>query len=188
MEEDNRNSAPINNSDNDFNDSRKKCLSSKKYYNSLFPYDISQNQYQLNQDVSDLDENNSKYVIDTLGKINKELKSKTSYVPFTSIFLHGLLYILCFAIFVAILYVSVLLCAFCLFNPMLIIAILFFGLTQGMSLSYYIHCKVKDSRKRKKITSIIKIENDLQDKEKSKTKWSIGRDGCWIEVKFPLKK
>ena len=69
---------------------------------------------------------------------------------------------------------------------MLIIAILFFGLTQGMSLIYFIHCKVKESRQKNKITSIIRIENDEQEKERSKKK-CIGRDGCWIEVKIPLK-
>ena len=36
-------------------------MSKKKYYNSLFPYDIAQNQYQLNQDVTDLTKENSKY-------------------------------------------------------------------------------------------------------------------------------
>lgn len=186
MEDAHRTSDPINTSDLDFNDSNQNYLSKKKYYNSLFPYDIAQNQYQLNQDVTDLTKENSKYVIDTLAKINHQLKSRTSYVPIASTLLHCLLYLLCFVIFATILYVSVLLCAFCLFNPMLIIAILFFGLTQGMSLIYFIHCKVKESRQRNKITSIIKIENDEQEKEKSRTKWSIGREGCWIEVKIPL--
>ena len=46
--------------------------------------------------------------------------------------------------------------------------ILFFGLTQGMSLIYFIHCKVKESRPKNKITSIIRIENDEQEKERSK--------------------
>lgn len=186
MEDYPRSSDPINNSDIDINDSHK-YLSNKKYYNSLFPYDVSQNEYQLNQDVSELEKNNSQYVIDTLAKINSQLKSRTSYVPICSTLFHCLLYLLCVIIFLSILYVSVLLCAFCLFNPMLIIAIIFFGLTQGMSLIYFTHCKVKESRQKNKITSIIRIENDEQEKERSKKKWSIGRDGCWIEVKIPLK-
>ena len=167
MEDYPRTSDPINNSNIDINDSQK-YLSNKKYYNSLFPYDVSQNEYQLNQDVSELEKNNSQYVMDTLAKINSQLKSRTSYVPICSTLFHCLLYLLCVIIFLSILYVSVLLCAFCLFNPMLIIAILFFGLTQGMSLIYFIHCKVKESRQKNKITSIIRIENDEQEKERSK--------------------
>ena len=71
---------------------------------------------------------------------------------------------------------------------MIIIAILFFGLTKGMAVIYFIHCKIQDNKKSKKINSLIQRENDEQAKNKPYLQWNYGRDGSWIEVKIPLKR
>ena len=148
MEDYPRTSDPINNSDIDINDSQK-YLSNKKYYNSLFPYDVSQNEYQLNQDVSELEKNNSQYVIDN------QLKSRTSYVPICSTLFHCLLYLLCVIIFLSILYVSVLLCAFCLFNPMLIIGFFFSVLLRECLLFISFTARLRKADRRTKLLLLL---------------------------------
>ena len=158
-----------------------------KYFNCLFPYDSANNKYELTNDLSELDEGSAQYVHDTLDKINNDLKGKNSYISVGSHIGYALLYFLCFLLFLGILYFSVLLCAYCLFNPMLIIAILFFILTNVMALIFKIHCRIVDSKKSKKIKGIINAENNLQKESNNKRVWGLGREGSWIEVKFPFK-
>ena len=81
----------------------------------------------------------------------------------------------------------ILFCAYCLFNPILIITILFFGLTKGMSLIFSIYCKIQDSKKLKKITAQIDNEIQKQRNQNTNVEWKYGRDISWIEVKLPYK-
>ena len=106
-----------------------------KYFNCLFPYDSANNKYELTNDLSELDESSAQYVRETIEKFNTDLKGKSSYISIFNHIGYSLLYFLCFVIFIAILYVSILLCALCLFNPMLIIAILFFVYLKSSFLS-----------------------------------------------------
>ena len=161
--------------------------SKKKDFNCLFAFDSSKNEYELNTEISELDEKNAKYITDTIHKFNSELKSKTSYVPCYMNILYVLGYFASGLLFLVLLYISILFCALCLFNPMIIIAILFFGLTKGVALMYFIHCKIQDNRKSKKINALINRENQEQAKQGTKYVWNNGRDGSWIEVKIPLR-
>lgn len=161
--------------------------SRRKNFSCLFPYDNANNKYELTNDLSELDESSAQYVRETIEKFNTDLKGKSSYISIFNHIGYSLLYFLCFVIFIAILYVSILLCALCLFNPMLIIAILFFILTNVMALIFKIHCKIVDSKKSKKIKGMIDAENTLQKGNNNKRVWGIGREGTWIEVKFPFK-
>ena len=161
--------------------------SKKKDFNSLFAFDSSKNEYELNAEISELDEKNAKYITDTIHKFNSELKSKTSYVPCYMNILYVLGYFASGLLFLVLLYIGILFCALCLFNPMIIIAILFFGLTKGVALMYFIHCKIQDNRKSKKINALINRENQEQAKQGTKYVWNNGRDGSWIEVKIPLR-
>lgn len=160
----------------------------RKEFNSLFAYDSSKNEYELNGEINELDEKNKTYIETTIQKFNNELKSKTSYVPCYYMIFYGFAYLFSVLLFILFLYLSILFCALCLFNPMIIIAILFFGLTKGMAVIYFIHCKIQDNKKSKKINSLIQRENDEQAKNKPYLQWNYGRDGSWIEVKIPLKR
>jgi hypothetical protein len=150
----------------------------KKQFTSLFAYDSNENKYTHNQEIEELEVKYKNAITTTLNKFNEELKSTISHVSVVSLLCYFFIYLLSLCVLVILLYLSILFCALCLFNPMIIIGILFFGLTKGIALFYLIHCKIMEKIKAKKMNNLIKNEN----KQDSELKWTYGRDGSWIEV------
>lgn len=175
----------------DFNigpESRSSSINKKKDFNSLFAYDSTKNEYEKNSEIDHLPNEVKEYIERTLNTFNQELKKTTSHVPCGFILCQILVYALSVLILICIGYIGILFCALCLFNPMIVIAFLFFGLTKGLAIMYYIHFKVKERIKAKKINNLIDLENTTKKSSSlNGITWGYGRDGSWIEVKIENK-
>ena len=99
-----------------------------------------------------------------------------------------LLYIGSFIIILLFLYFSFLFAAICLFNPMIVIIILFFGVTKIISFISDLYFKFQDSIIAKKINMILNEENKKNINKKPYIIWKYGRDGSWIEIKISNEK
>lgn len=161
------------------NFTQSKAYVKSKDFNSLFAYDVSKNIYETNTEISELDEPYQIYIKETIDFFNSQCNStKLSmpiYVLIIIILLGIVLFLVCLYIFMLILTVS-------LFNPMIIVVLLVFGLKYVISFFPYVFILFNDKYKAKKLRSLIQEKNS--NKKFNKLSWDYGRDGSWIEVKI----
>lgn len=159
-------------------------VSSKEYvkrkdFNSLFAYDVSKNKYEINTEISELEEKYQTYIKETIDFFNIQINltklSMPIYVLIIIIIVGLIVFLLCLYVFMFILTIS-------LFNPMVIIVLVVFGFKYVISFFPYIFMLFNDKYKSKKLRRLIQEENNK--KKYNKLLWDYGRDGSWIEVKI----
>ncbi len=161
----------------------------KKIFSSLFPYDSNSYKfiYENNIDLNQVKEHTD-YIYETIDKINNNISSDDIKLPIKYSIIKYLLYIGSFIIILLFLYFSFLFAAICLFNPMIVIMILFFGVTKIISFISDLYFKFQDSIIAKKINMILNEENKKNINKKPYIIWKYGRDGSWIEIKISNEK
>ncbi len=177
----------INNELNNSNFSEKE---KNKYINIIYAYDTSDNSFKIENDneneLKAINNEQNNYINNQINIINNSLKRITSNIPIFFLFFRFLIYLFCITLFLLFCYLSILFCALCLLNPVLLIMIIAFIITNGISIVKYVYTQFKEKIKLKKLKLIFEFQNKFEAKN-LKLVWSYGRDGTWIEVKV-LKK
>jgi hypothetical protein len=143
----------------------------------IIPYDDETNKYMIKQE--DIHELESKdYINDTLEKFNKLFQMDKSYIPIS---LNILLFLFDIIFTIAMLYGGAIVGLLCLYNPMILIFLLWLMVQILLKFVVFIHHSIGDKFKQRKIKAILKEESSKSDKVFNIT-WEYGRDGSWLEI------
>ena len=120
------------------------------------------------------------YITQSIDEINLELNS--SNIPLRFKFKKILIYFFGFVLFLITLYISILFSIFALFNPMVIIFILFFVVSKEIKwiVKMYFDIKIK-SKYAKMVNKIDSLNNNINN---NKYIWKLGRDYSWVTIKI----
>jgi hypothetical protein len=158
--------------------------------NIIYTYESFNNSFKLENEneneLKELSNEQNNYIKEQINIINNSLKRITSNIPIFFLLFRFLLYLLCMILFLIFCYMSILFCALCLFNPVILIMIITFIITNGISIAKSIYIQFKENIKLKKLKLIFESQNKFQAKN-LKMFWNYGRDGTWIEVQVKKK-
>lgn len=154
--------------------------------NIVYTYDLSDNSFkpenQNENELKELNDEQNNYIGKQIIKINTSLKTLTTYIPFCFLSFRLSIYLFCIVVFIIFGYLSIIFCALCLFNPIILIMIIWFMFINGVAVFKFVHNQFKEKIKLKKLQLIFEYEN-IHKAKNLKIVWSYGRDGTWIEVK-----
>ena len=154
--------------------------------NIVYTYDLSDNSFkpenQNENELKQLNDEQNNYIVKQIIKINTSLKTLTTYIPFCFLSFRLSIYLFFIVAVIIFGYLSIMFCALCLFNPIILIMIIWFMFINGVAVFKFVHNQFKEKIKLKKLQLIFEYEN-IHKAKNLKIVWSYGRDGTWIEVK-----
>ena len=156
---------------------RSKSFYKSDKYEYLIPFYSEKNQFEIPQHLK-IKDNYLDYIHNSINDINLELLNQLN-TPICFKFKIFLLIFFGFILFLITLYISILICNFVLFNPMIFICIILFVFSNEMTWLVDIYFKIKVNSK---LSRIKKKVNELNSKG-NKYIWKVGRDFSWVTVR-----
>ena len=149
----------------------------KKKEEYLIPFYSEKNKFEI-PDQKKIKNNHLNYITQSIKEINLELNELN--IPLWFKFKKILIYFFGFVLFLITLFISITFSIFALFNPMIIIFILFFVISKEIKwiVKMYFDIKIK-SKYAKMANKINSLNNNINN---SKYIWKLGRDYSWVTI------